>query len=90
MIDDFYDRYITKMAGRSKEWEYLSYHAALAKQYADIYMDRFNHDDDACREKIAQFNQQVNRIAVATDSVLDDVFLMGDVENNLFGWRRTI
>ncbi len=89
-IDEFKEKYIDKLASTSKVWEYLSYHAELVKFNADIYIDRFNKNEEGVKEKIKEFGKMIEDLREATDTVLDDNFLKGDIYNNLIGWRKTI
>ena len=89
-VEVFKENYISKMAETSKVWEYLLYHAEMVKIYADIYIARFNKNDEECKAKIEFFNEFVEKTREFTDIVLDNFFLRGDVYNNLYGWRKTI
>lgn len=89
-VEVFKENYINKLAETSKRWEYLLYHAEMVKMYADIYIAKFNQNDEECKAKIELLNEYVENTREFTDIVLDNVFLRGDVYNNLYGWRKTI
>ena len=87
VIDEFNEKYIEKNKNLSRDWEFLSYHAVLAKIYADAYIARFSGDEENCKAHFEKFGVEYKKFAEETDDVLDD-FLGGTVYNNLFGWRK--
>ena len=90
VVEGFINNYILKLKENSKLWQYLFHHAQLVKIYADVYIARFNGNEDECKAKAQEIYDYVNSIRTFADTVLDDNFLRGDVYNNLFGWRKTI
>ena len=90
VVKEFENNYILKLKDTSKLWKYLFHHAQLVKIYADVYIARFNGNEDECKAKAQEIYDYANSIRTFTDTVLDDNFLRGDVYNNLFGWRKTI
>lgn len=88
VIDDFKNTYIVKMADTSKDWEYLSYHAEMAKLYADAYIYYFAGNEEESKAQIQKLRDYVDETSTYTDTVLDDEFLKGDLYNNIFGWRK--
>ena len=90
MVDDFKATYIEKMKDVSKDWEYLSYHAEMTKLYADAYILYFRGNEAESKAKIEEFKAYVDETRVYTDSVLDEFFIKGDLNSNIYGWRKTI
>jgi cytochrome c556 len=90
VVKEFENNYILKLQDTSKLWKYLFHHAQLVKIYADVYIARFNGNEDECKAKTQEIYDYANSIRTFADTVLDDNFLRGDVYNNLFGWRKTI
>ncbi len=90
VVKEFENNYILKLQDTSKLWKYLFHHAQLVKIYADVYIARFNGNEDECKAKAQEIYDYANSIRTFADTVLDDNFLRGDVYNNLFGWRKTI
>jgi len=90
VVKEFENNYILKLKENSKLWKYLFHHAQIVKIYADVYIARFNGNEDECKAKAQEIYDYANSIRTFADTVLDDNFLTGDVYNNLFGWRKTI
>jgi cytochrome c556 len=90
VVKEFENNYILKLKENSKLWKYLFHHAQIVKIYADVYIARFNGNEDECKAKAQEIYDYAISIRTFTDTVLDDNFLRGDVYNNLFGWRKTI
>ncbi len=78
-VSKFKAEYIEKYKGTSDHWDYLYAHSLLVPIFADVYIARYNGDEDAVKRYGNEFKVKLKELQPSIDTVCDDVTLIFDV-----------
>ena len=79
VVKNFTAEFIEKYESTSIEWQYLKVHAVLVTLFANIYIARYNGDEEKVTEFSKQFREFVKQSQPIIENVCDDMFLCDDV-----------
>jgi len=79
VVKNFTAEFIEKYESTSIEWQYLKVHAVLVTLFANIYIARYNGDEEKVTEFSNQFRDFVKQSQPIIENVCDDMYLCDDV-----------
>lgn len=78
-VAKFKEEYIEKYKGSSDHWDYLYAHSLLVPIFADVYISRYNGDEEAVKKYSNVFKETLKQLQPGIDTVCDDVTLIFDL-----------
>ncbi len=78
LADDFCSKFASKLDS-SADWQYLKIHSVLVKLFADLYIAKYNGDEECIEAIKTKFRATVKDATPIIDAVCDDMYLCDDV-----------
>lgn len=78
LVKEFGNKYVSELSS-SADWQYLKVHASLVPILADLYISRYNGDEERVKALKEEFRDCVQKAQPIIDNVCDDMYFCDDM-----------